>query len=67
MPNTVRGIVREGKIEVVDPVNFPEGSTVLVTLLGEEDPQFWTRASQVAVDTIWENSEDDVYAELLKE
>jgi len=67
MLNTVRAVVRQGKIEVVEPVELPEGTTVLVTLLIEEDTQFWSRVSQVALDTIWDNAGDDVYAELLKE
>ena len=67
MLNTVRAVVRDGKIEVVEPVELPEGSTVLVTLLNEEEPLFWSRISQIALDKIWDNAGDDVYAELLKE
>ena len=67
MLNTVRAIVRQGKIEVVEPVDLPEGATVLVTLLPEEDALFWSGVSQVALDSIWDNAGDDVYAELLKE
>ena len=67
MLNTVRAIVREGRIEVIEPVDLPEGTTVLVTLLIEEDTLFWSRVSHVALNTIWDNAEDDVYAELLKE
>ena len=67
MLNTVRAVVRQGKIEVVEPVDLPEGTTVLVTLLIEEDTLFWSRVSQGALDTIWDNAGDDVYAELLKE
>ena len=67
MLNTVRAVVRQGKIEVVEPVDLPEGATVLVTLLIEEDTLFWSHVSQVALDTVWDNAGDDVYAELLKE
>ena len=67
MLNTVRAVVRDGKIEVVEPVELPEGSTVLVTLLNEGEPLFWSRLSQIALDKIWDNAGDDVYAELLKE
>ncbi len=66
MLNTVRAVVREGKIEVVEPVDLPEGTTVLVTLLTDEDTLFWSRIGQVALDTIWDNAGDDVYAELLQ-
>ena len=32
----VKGVVREGKIELLEAVDLPEGATVLVTVLGEE-------------------------------
>lgn len=43
-----------------------EGAKVLVTLLPDDDTRFWLHASQTALDKIWDNKEDDVYAELLK-
>jgi hypothetical protein len=46
---------------------LPEGTTVLVTPLIEEDTLFWARVSHIALDAIWDNAEDDVYAQLLKE
>ncbi|MDW8269647.1 MAG: hypothetical protein RMN24_10830 [Anaerolineae bacterium] len=66
MPNTVWAIVREGKIELLESVNLPEGRKVLVTLLPDENTQFWQDTSQIALDTIWDNPEDDVYAQLLE-
>jgi len=67
MLNTVRAIVRAGKIELLEPVDLPESPTVLVTPLIEEDTLFWARVSHVALDAIWDNAEDDVYAQLLQE
>jgi hypothetical protein len=67
MLNTVRAVVREGKIELLEPVDLPEGTTVLVTPLIEEDTLFWARVSHVALDAVWDNAEDDVYAQLLQE
>ncbi len=64
--NAVKGIVRQGKIELLETVDLPEGANVLVTVLEEEDVQFWQAASQTALDAVWDNEEDDVYAELLK-
>ncbi len=58
--------VRQGKIELVEPGELPEGTRVLVTLLPDEESEFWLQTSQVSLDTIWDNSEDDVYAQLLK-
>lgn len=66
MLNTVRAVVRKGKIELLEPVDLPEGTTVLVTPLIEEDTLFWARVSHIALDAIWDNAEDDVYAQLLQ-
>ncbi len=66
MLNTVRAVIREGKIEFLEQVDLPEGAKVLVTVLSEDDNQFWQNASQIALDRIWGNTEDDVYAQLLE-
>lgn len=67
MPKTLRAIIHEGKIELLEQVDLPEGSKVLVTLLPDDEAEFWLHASQVSLDTIWDNPQDDVYAQLLKE
>ena len=68
MLSTVWAVVREGKIELLEPMPLPEGSKVLVTVMSEEDNlHFWMAATQTAFDKIWDNPEDDVYAELLEE
>jgi len=66
MLNTVWAVVREGEIEVLEPLDLPEATRVLVTVLSEEDPQFWLKSSQSALDRVWDNTEDDVYAQLLE-
>jgi predicted DNA-binding antitoxin AbrB/MazE fold protein len=67
MSKSLRAIIREGKIEPLEEVNLPEGSKVLVTLLADDEAEFWLPASQASIDRIWDNPEDDVYAQLLKE
>ncbi len=68
MLHTAWAVVHEGKIELLEEMSLPEGAKVLVTVLTEEDDlKFWMSASQTAFDKIWDNPEDDVYAELLKE
>ncbi|MBI2174917.1 MAG: antitoxin family protein [Deltaproteobacteria bacterium] len=67
MPKTLRAIIREGKIEPLEQVDLPEGSKVLVTLLTDGETEFWLHTSQVSLDKIWDNPQDDVYAQLLKE
>lgn len=66
MLNTIRAVVRAGKIELLEQVELPEGTEVLVTPLVDE-PDFWLGASESALGSIWDNSEDDVYAGLLEE
>ncbi len=64
MMNTVRAIVKEGKIELLEKIDIPEGTEVLVTILSDE-MQFWLGASAASLDTVWDNHEDDVYEQLL--
>lgn len=65
MLNTVRAIVREGKIEILEDIEIPDGVEVLVTPL-VDGPEFWLKVSEVGLDRVWDNTEDDVYAELLE-
>ena len=66
MLNTVWAVVHDGKIETDDAVDAPEGTRALVTLLVEEDTDFWYAASSPSLDAIWDNEADGVYAELLE-
>lgn len=65
MITTLWATVRQGKIELIDSTELPEGTRVLVTLLPDDETEFWLQASQPAIDTVWDNPEDDVYAQLL--
>lgn len=68
MLQTVWAVVREGKVELVDNIPLPEGARAIVTLLTDEDEsQFWLFAGECSLAEVWENAEDDVYAELLQE
>ena len=66
MINTVWATVHEGRIEPLDKITAPEGTRVLVTLLLEDEADFWRDASSVSLDEVWDNAEDDRYAELLE-
>lgn len=46
-------------------MELPEGTKILVTLLPDDEAGFWAHASQPSLDAVWDNAEDDVYAELL--
>ena len=65
MLRTIRAVVQEGKVELLEPVELQEGANLLVTLL-EDNDQFWVQASQPILDQVWGNDEDEVYAQLLE-
>lgn len=65
MLRTVWAVVREGKIEPLEPVSLSNGTKVLITLLPDEERDFWLQASDHSLAKIWDNTEDDIYAELL--
>ena len=66
MINTVWAVVHDGRIEPLDKITAPEGTRVLVTLLLEDEADFWQAASSASLDAVWDNAEDDRYAELLE-
>jgi hypothetical protein len=57
--------VRQGKIELLESAELPDGAKVLVTLLPDDETEFWLQASQTSIDIVWDNAEDDIYAQLL--
>ncbi|MDC0832303.1 hypothetical protein CKA32_006327 [Geitlerinema sp. FC II] len=65
MVKTVWATVRDGKLELLESIELEEGSQVLVTVLSSDEKEFWQQASQTSLNKIWDNSEDDVYHELL--
>jgi len=68
MLRTVWLEIRDGKIEPIDNVPLPEGAKAIVTFISDdEEARFWLFASERALAGVWENKEDDVYAELLQE
>lgn len=66
MLKTVRAIVRQGKVELLEDIQLSEGSRVLVTLIYEKyNEQFWITASEADLNKVWDNQKDEIYAELL--
>ncbi|BAZ06176.1 antitoxin family protein [Calothrix sp. NIES-3974] len=66
MLKTIWATIRQGKIELLESTELPEGTKVLVTLLLDDEAGFWLEASQKSLDVVWDNTEDDVYAQLLQ-
>ncbi|WP_223280186.1 hypothetical protein [Nostoc sp. PA-18-2419] len=62
---TLWATVRQGKIQLLESAELPEGTTVLVTLLPDDEAEFWLQATQTSLSSVWDNAEDDVYAQLL--
>jgi hypothetical protein len=65
MLTTLWATVRNGKIELLDLTELPEGTKAIVTLLPDDETDFWLQPSQSSLDAIWDNTEDEVYAQLL--
>jgi hypothetical protein len=66
MLNTVRAIIREGRIELLENIQVPEGTELLITILPQEETGYWMKPSQSSLAKVWDHSEDDVYAKLLE-
>jgi hypothetical protein len=64
--NTIRAIVRHGKIEFLEPVEISEGTEVSVMVPSTADNKFWMAVSERSLDAIWKNAGDDVYEQILK-
>ena len=67
MLNTVWAVIREGRIELLEDAELPEGAKVLVTLLPNDEAEFWLGVSEMSLAAVWDSAEDDVYGQLLKE
>lgn len=65
MLKTLRATIRQGKVEFLESTELPEGAQVLVTFLMDEESEFWLQASQSSLEAVWDNTEDDIYAQLL--
>jgi hypothetical protein len=65
MLTTIQAVVEDNQIRLLEPIRLRSGQKLLVTILTDSEEQFWTAASQTALAAIWDNEEDNVYAELL--
>jgi len=65
MQERIRAVVKEGRIEPIEKLDVPNGTELLVTILSNGD-DFWLNASEPSLKAIWDNPEDDIYAELLE-
>lgn len=63
--NTIEAVVKNGQIVPLGILEFEEGAKVIVTLADDRNDEFWLLASEESMNDIWDNEEDDIYAELL--
>ncbi len=66
MMKTIWGTVKQGKIELLESADLIEGMQVLVTFVPDDQSEFLLQASQISLNAVWDNTEDDIYGELLK-
>ena len=62
---TFLATVHQRKIELLEPTELSEGMKVLITLFPDDKADFCLQASQVSLDVILDNVEDDIYGQLL--
>jgi hypothetical protein len=72
MLETIEAVIdMQGQVQLLEKIKLTKKHRALVTILGEtdyifDDNVFFTTASSSKSDEIWNNEEDDVYAELLE-
>ena len=68
MSSVLHAVIHNGKLEFLGDASFPEGTRFnVVPSVEAEEFEFWRAAARPALDAIWENEADDIYAELDKE
>jgi len=65
MLNSHWAVVHGGRIELAEPITLPEGARVLITVLPDSEGTFWQEASAAAFAAVWDDTEDDVYAQIV--
>jgi hypothetical protein len=65
MPISAWATIHNGQIVLSEGIELPEGAKVLVTVLPDDEDAFWQGASESSLADVWDNAEDDVYAQLL--
>ncbi|WP_396134225.1 hypothetical protein [Chamaesiphon sp. VAR_48_metabat_135_sub] len=56
MLKTLWATVRQGKVELLDLTELPEGSRVLVKFLPDDEVDFWLKSSQTSLNAIWDTA-----------
>ncbi|MDZ4858000.1 MAG: hypothetical protein SGI88_03380 [Candidatus Hydrogenedentes bacterium] len=62
MLSTIKAVMKDGKIELLEQIEIPEGSSILVTVLADDEE---LKVSEPSLASIWDNDADDTYTQLL--
>jgi hypothetical protein len=65
MLRTIPAEIRKGKISFLEKIRIPEGSRLLITVMSNNEGDFWPKTAEALLKKIWNNTEDDVYEKLL--
>jgi hypothetical protein len=65
MNTTVEALYDDGKLILQHPLPLPGKTRVLVTVETDPERGAWLRVSEEALMRAWDNSDDDVFNELL--
>ncbi|MBC8230913.1 hypothetical protein H8E77_15285 [bacterium] len=66
MLSTHQAIVHNGEINFLEEVDLLEGTKLLITVLQNDESDFWLTVSQSSIEKIWDNPENDIYEQLLE-
>ncbi len=66
MPNQLSAIIRNGKIEPLEPIDLPEGTQVVVTLADSESAE-WYALSLQGLNRAYGDDEPDYELSQIKE
>jgi predicted DNA-binding antitoxin AbrB/MazE fold protein len=65
MSTTIEALYEDGKLILQRPLPLPGKTRVLVTVETDPERGGWLRVSEEALLRAWDNSDDDVFNELL--
>ena len=66
MITTVDAIYEDGKLVLQQPLPLPEHAHVRVTIDSDLEREAWLNLSGESLKTVWDNSADDVFNDLLQ-
>ena len=66
MLRSIQAEYKGGQFLLTDDVIIPENASVFISFIDKSNDDFFLDASEISLDKIWNNDEDDIYEQLLK-